>query len=483
MRLLTIGIDAGDEEILKALPLPHFHEFFRKHTSIQIEEDLWSRGWVNILSGKTGHDTGAFYVRPVLKKTHASTQKFDPSFYHSSEIQPLWKVINETGYKVGFMNVPSMMPAPEVDGFVVSGGGAGASTSGASSIPVSACFPKHIKSILETNDYVLDTRFVASGVTDLDRFIKQLMRMAEARVRTYLQLCKNHQPDFGFIAFMALNRIQCLAMSEVEGLIQNGNTPQNQTQEKILSLYQTVDKLFGLLLEELPYKHIMLIADHGQSPKRYTVDLNYWLKESGFQVSANIAQSGTKKIIKTLAKCLPGKVKTWLKQTAPNSVTHVASVNANWAETKAFSFRCIPGIYLNDFDRFGGRTFSEKDKSRLIESIIEAFNQNEQNIEHKLKAVLYREELMEKSMNDLFPDIWIDHDDAYFFEQSSQYITKNEAYGPIESVANVKSDLHTGIKGRYPLMYVDKRMNSFLKDGDKYDLTLAYNLIVRCMTQ
>lgn len=482
MKILTIGIDGGDEKIIKAMPMPNLHKILDQNVCLDIEEDLWSRGWVEILSGVHGRESGAFYVKPLLDNTYTTTQKFSIADYAAnSTIKPLWKKLAEDGHKVGFMNVPSMMPAPEVNGFAVSGGGAGASTSGAVSIPPEGCFPNSVKEQLEHCGYILDTRFVASGLRDVEAYFKRIIEMTQQRTKSFIGLCNQYQAAFGFIAFMGTNRIQNVFMSEIEELTNNTCTPTNLFQEKIVDFYKKFDECIGKLISELSPKNVMIVSDHGQSPRLYTINLNPWLQKQGFQYPLSQSANGFKRVAKFLASFLPKGIKQCIRSSAPKISGKLTGLSADWKNTKAFSVNYVPGIYLNDNKRFSGIIHSEEERQELIKNITVRFNQDPENQRHGLTARPYRIEYKGSNYESLLPDVWIDHSDAYFFEQHGKFIEKNMNYGPITSLAKVDHDLYTGIKGRRPLLCVDTALANLVKADDDSNLTLAYKLIIRGM--
>ncbi|MDD3654575.1 MAG: alkaline phosphatase family protein [Desulfotomaculaceae bacterium] len=483
MKILTIGLDGGDKRIIRAMSMPYLHKLLDQNVCLDLEEDLWSRGWVKILSGVPGYESGAFYAKPKLDGTHDTTNKFSTSDYNNnSDINPLWARLSERGHTVGFMNVPSMMPAPEVKGFAVSGGGAGAATSGSTIIPVEACHPKDIREILEKNGYILDLRTVSSGIKDIDQFFNQLLMMTQLRTAAFLNLQGRFSIQYGFVAYMAFNRTQNLAMSEIEPLIQNNCNPANPFQERLVQFYAQMDEQIGKLITELSPQNIMLVSDHGQSPRLYSVNVNNWLRQTGLQVPLAQSMSLMKQTAKTIARFMPQGIKNRISKTAPGLKEKVGGgINADWSQTKAFGVRYVPGIYINDQKRFNGPVQIDEYKQSLVHEIIDKFNNDQAAKEHGFFARAYRQKYSHARYEALLPDIWIDHPDTYFFEQHGEFIESNKDYGPIKSLEQVDRDMFTGIKGRHPLLCVSPGLTELAGEDDQRDLTLAYKLITRGM--
>jgi predicted AlkP superfamily phosphohydrolase/phosphomutase len=482
MKLLVIGIDGGDKRIIEAMDMPKLKTFLTEGICLNVEEDLWSRGWAEILGGVHGRELGAFYAKPKLDGTHRTTQKFSVKGYDKNpSIVSLWTRLSKRGYVNGFMNVPSMMPAPKLNGFAVSGGGAGASTSGSHGIPDAACFPKDVKANLDKIDYILDTRFMASGIKEKNVFFNRLEQMQNRRTEAFVQLSREYKPEFGFVAYMATTRIQYLAMSEIEALIKASGFPSNEFQEAIIALYKNLDKNIANLVDELQPEHIMFVADHGGSPRLYSMNLNAWLKTIGFQKSCGVPVSSVRNVAKSIAQLLPSNIKRGLGRAAPGVRASVKARNVDWDRTVAFSVRYIPGIYINDRDRFGGPVSSKKEIESIARRIINEFNTSDEAREYDLNAHMYRNHYKDAFYEALQPDIWIDHPDSIFFEQHGKFVEANKDYGPIKSLRNVDRDQYTGIKRRYPLLCVDRDLANLVDDQDEMDLTLAYKLIVRAM--
>ena len=76
MKMLIVGIDGGDLEIMKHFDMPFVHKFLEENTNIELEEDLFNRGWAEILTGKEGADTRAFYMSPILDGSIVFLQSF-----------------------------------------------------------------------------------------------------------------------------------------------------------------------------------------------------------------------------------------------------------------------------------------------------------------------------------------------------------------------------------------------------------------------
>lgn len=483
MKILTIGLDGGDRNIIRAMPMPNLHRILDENICLDVEEDLWSRGWTEILGGVHARESGGFYAKPKLDGTHGTTAKFNAFDYRANPvIEPLWAKLSNMNYRVGFMNLPTTIPAQEVNGFFVSGAGGGFSPR--NGLPEVACFPTRIRAKLIESGYVWERRLYRGEDRDPHRFVDDLSYAVLKRTNVFASLCEDFKNDFGFIMHKATTIIQNLAFSEIEALIETKGKPSNAFQETLLRFYSQVDEQIGKLLSRVSPQQLMLVSDHGQSPRLFSINVNDWLVCIGMQAPLARPVSFVKKGIKSIARLLPKGVKKSISRTAPKLATGVGrGVNAAWERTKAFGVRYVPGMYINDQARFGGPVTSESEMDALVKEIINAFNADGQARNHGLTAREYRSRYSDAEYEPFLPDIWIDHPDSVFFEQHGKFIAPNKEYGPITSLEAVDRDMFTGIKGRHPLLCVSPALAELVLEKDDRNLTLAYNLIVRGMTK
>lgn len=427
MELLVIGIDGGDERIFSHMKMPNLQKILKNNKSYETQEDLCSRGWAEMLSGKHAIETGAFYMKPKLDGSRNVTDGYNTLDYQKNErVIPLWELLNNNGKSVGFMNIPTTRIAPKVDGFFVSGAGGGL-VNASLGIPKEYCCPEEAAEILNTHDYILDTRLMPSGIKEMQVFLKRLKDTMTKRTECYIALNDKYDVDVGFIAYVATQRIQYAAMSEIEEIIENNGIPQNELQKEIMTLFYEFDLLIGDLVKKIHPEKIMIVSDHGQSKYLYNINYNCFLKEIG------------------LYGCCDND--------------------------KAFGLYYMSGIYIND-NRFEG-TVSEEEKEKYIDKIITAFNAHPQSQRFSMKASKYRSCHMDTEFNDLLPDIWIDKPDyMQSCDWGEGYISMNKHYGPIYGLRSIEHSVNSGLKGAKAIMSAP-----FDFDNISEDLTGVYQII------
>ena len=193
MKHLIIGIDGGDEQLIRKLPMPFLNGLLDSECTKTLTEDLLSRGWVEILSGKHARETKAFYMVAQCNQTNEIKFKYSlAELLSNEEVVPIWELPPD-GASVGMMNVPTTFPAPEVNGFFVSGAGGGVNK--VDGIPPDLCHPKEIAPFLEQLGYKIDLRFGTAGIKDIQELFDRLCDMLEKRTEAFEQSEKGNPQE------------------------------------------------------------------------------------------------------------------------------------------------------------------------------------------------------------------------------------------------------------------------------------------------
>lgn len=477
MKLLVIGIDGGTYDIFSQMEMPFLNNFFNDNIQLDLEEDLWSRGWAEILNGKHGCETGAFYYKPVHGNPSLTTSHFGPENHEQPGLKPLWKILPERGYKVGLLNIPTTMPAPPVDGFCISGAGAGFNPR--FGLKPEACFPADTYTYLSGIDYAWQIRFMSSGIKEIDPFFNAIETIIKKRTDAFIHFAQQYQIDFGFIVHTENNPIQNVCMYEIQELLQNLRNPQTKLQNRILCFYPCLDASLRRLLEHLQPENVIVVSDHGSAPRKFSVNLNAFLVEIGLQ--QKLYEGKERRLLRNLKKHIPVAIRRFVKKTAPTLASNLNKLNIDVESSKAFTQRYIPGIYINDGERFNGPVSSAIDRRNLIDHIIDRFNASALHQVHQLTALPVPGQFRDCNCKDIIPDIWVQKPPGVFFEGDGPILVRNQNYRRIKSLCDVSQDLYQGIKGNPPLACVDRQLKRFINNSDDRNLTQIYNIICRTM--
>ncbi len=485
MKVLLVGMDGAHIDVFKRGWTPFISSLIEKGNQFNIKNDLISRGWLEIATGKHASITGAMYDNPKIDGTHAWNYKFSlndiPAI--NKDVKPIWQVLNEEGYRVGVMNLPTVFPAPKVDGFFVSGGGGGAPV--VEQAIAELCYPDEILHILERNDYIVDERTVQLVVDKKlntpDLIMSELACKNTKRTKSFIELAKKYDIDFGFVIYKTSSvTAETLVVPEWKKYINGENNIDNETIEALKSYYKKFDEEIKRLYEKFPNVEIIFTSDHGTIARTHTVNLNKFLQNNGYQFT-KASNNIRKLVIEKLKKIIPFSLKVQLQKisTIKQSVGTVSIFDTE--NSLAFSHTkndWTHGIFINDEDRFGGPVDS-KNINKIKNEIIEKFNAQSEVKEHKLHAYSIKEDM--KNSVDFFPDIIIDLPSGYLTNNASEsFIREFERPKGISSLSSILRGDIISIKSHEPIA-VD--CGNFADDDKKLydgrDLTAIYDLILK----
>ena len=484
MKVLLIGMDGASVETFMRGWTPFIASLIKKGKRLNLRNDLVSRGWLEIATGHHASVTGAMYDMPKINGTHQWNLNFSindiPGI--NSSVKPLWQVLNEQGYSVGVMNLPTVYPAPKVNGFFVSGGGGGAPVV-EKPIP-ELCHPSEILATLEKNDYIVDERIVQLVVDKKldtpDLIFDKLSKKNEKRTASFVELAKQYNIDFGFVVYKT-SSVTAETIVEPEWKIkQDGRVHYDvDTIGALKRYYEKFDKEIKKLHHAFPEAELILVSDHGSISRTNSVNLNNFLQLNKFQIGVG-SKNIRRKFIEKIKKIIPFSIKVKLQRYKPlKSMANIVS-NFDVANSLAFSYTKNDwnhGIYINDKVRFGGPVDPSMIES-ITENIISCFNSNDEARKHNLYAYS-KNERQPKSV-DFFPDIIIDRPQGYLTNNAADgFISEFKRPKGVSSLGSIlRGDIIT-IKSHEPLA-VDcgnsaNEYDILFKDRD---LTAIYDLVL-----
>ena len=482
MKVLLVGMDGAHVDAFNRGWTPYISSLINSSEQLNIKNDLLSRGWLEIATGRHASVTGAMYDKPNLGGALDWGTSFSindiPDF--NTSVKPIWQVLNERGYKVGVMNLPTTFPAPCVDGFFVSGGGGGAPvTQGATE---ELCYPKEILALLHENDYIVDDRLyqlmVDKKLTSGYEIFERLAYKNEKRTKSFLDLNEKFKVDFGFIIYKTSSVLAETILTTEKVRCNNlNNKPDEELVDSIRQYYGRFDSEIKNLREAYPNTEFIFVSDHGTTPRTHSVNPNVFLSGMGYQV-VEAKKVVVKTLVSKLKEVIPFSVKAYLKKTSIMKAKNVGQINFDLNKTLAFCKTqgdWSHGIYINDQVRFGGPVLSE-DVEEIKLKIINLFNKNAEALKHGLHAYSL-ESTKEKGAN-WFPDILIDLPNGYLTtDKESDFIS--EYYPPLinSALSSITRGEILSLKSHSPLAIVNK--NKLEGSDSERDLTVIYDLVLR----
>jgi len=466
MKVLLIGMDGASRNTFERGWTPYISQLLAKGTDLGLKTDLFSRGWLEIATGKHASITTAMYDRPKCNGTTEWQEKFNISDIPDLgvSIKPIWQRLNEKGYSVGIMNLPTTFPASVVKGFFVSGGGGGGSVV---EKPTSAlCFPPSILADLVEENYIIDER-IEQQVIDKKRttskgIFNRLAYKNEMRTNSFIRLSKKFNVDFGFIVYKTSSVLaESLVQLDWYRYIKDSDSVDTELLRAIEDYYRRFDLEIEKLHKAFPDTELFFVADHGHILRSHSVNPNRFLINNGFQVEDSINAS-LFSIVNLFKRLLPFWLKKALKKR--NKINQLTSntVSFNTNKTQAFcrTFRDWRyGIYINDEKRFGGKV-KTKDISIIAKRIVEQFNTDLTAQKYKINAKM--RDFIDSpftTLDELYPDIILEVPDGYLITDKTHEFIKDykapRGHSGLESV--LKGDI-TSMKSTTPITvcYGDK---------------------------
>ena len=492
MKLLVLGFDGGTQRIFENMPMPFTNDFLLNNKSRILKEDLISRGWAKILSGLHSSQTNALYLMPLGDKSLKFTQSYSLQDLMANDyVVPLWELLNKRGIKVGIQNIPTTNPAPEVDGFLVSGGGGGLSSMGG--IPEHMVYPKENATILNKMGYTVDIRLGAPGNNTFSDFVLNIEKAHEKQLSAYIELCKKHKPNFGFFCFRITTELQYLAMSEIESYISEVSDaykekrepkPKTDIQKWLIRHYEHMDICIKRLVEFLNPSHILYTADHSTAPFHYDFNVNVFLEQQGWFNRASSYNNLKQRLIKSVKQAVPAGLKKGIKTKLNIPSIRTSPTQIDKSATKAFGTFFdtgnFAGIFVNDQNRFNGPVKNDQEVKKLCSQICEELNQSSEAKTHCLHAKPFRERFSNFKYQHNLPDIRIEKpDDCYFSCRMPNFVEKNPNYGPLPMNIQELKYPNTGLKGQNPIFAFSNELEQFINEDDPNDLRVVYRIIDR----
>lgn len=460
MKLLVIGFDGIDQKVLDRGWTPKMKSLSDAGFHADLYEDMLSRGWSTIAFGHNAIKTGALYERPAMGGGHGWTESFSIEAIPGlgTEIVPFWDIANQSGLKVGIMNVPTTFPAPVVDGFFVSGGGGGGPVS--ENATPAQVHPLEVLDTLGEHGYVVDRRFESlfgeySAFNPSEAF-DLLADMVERRVKAFSDLSLKYSIDVGFIAFKSTVGAETLVLQELEKQLLKRDDVNQEIIKAAESYYRRLDAVIGDLIDGCSPTETIIVSDHSTVVRKASVNPNTFLSNEGYQPRVSKGAPTAARVFYDLIRAarhlIPMSIRVRLKQNKSIRSKYESMTPFNASDARAFCMahsNGAHGIYINDVSRFGGPVAVE-DIPTLAAEIAAKFEADEQSCAHGFKA--YVKSFGPGKANSQFPDIVLDLPDGYQTSiRGKPFVELTPLKKRRLSLHDLAKDLRLTAKGHKPL--------------------------------
>ncbi len=291
-RVLVIGLDGATFDVIDPLleegVLPNLAALIDRGSSATLQTifpvmspPAWTSAVTGVNPGK--HNIFDFFHLSKTGPGALLTSSLD------RRAHPLWKVLNDEGYKTGVMNIPMTFPPDKVDGFFISGFPFGQATSGFT-YPVS----------LEA-ELIEDAASIGLDRYPLDPFgesiqpgregvlLAHFKATFEAHKTAAKRLLREEDWDLFWVVFTGTDKVQHFYWKFAD------EKHPDYTRTKgalfgsaIRDFWIRVDGAVGEFLEIAgPETDVIVMSDHGFGPIYSELRVSNWLNEEGFGPGAD----------------------------------------------------------------------------------------------------------------------------------------------------------------------------------------------------
>jgi predicted AlkP superfamily phosphohydrolase/phosphomutase len=422
MKVLVIGLDGVTFDLLgpwiEAGELPNLQKLMAQGASGKLRTTLppiSSSSWSSFLTGVNPGKHG------LVDFVYPGTDSYKVSMVNatSRRTRALWNWLNDAGYRVGLLGIPTTYPTEPVDGFMISGFLAPGPDS-------EWAYPPELKQELqaELGEFMLspDERYRSSRW--LDRFLDDLTASVENRTQAALYLMRNKPWDLFAVVYWDTDMVQHETWRLLDPSHPRHDAAEAADQrERILSFHRKVDADVGRLLAEVDSDTLVVVmSDHGFGPVHSFFLTNNWLASMGLLRFKQNPWTAFKRLLFRLgftplgmfriAKALGlgslrQKVRFQQKSGLLNRV-FLSFDDVDWSRTRAFSIGSFGQVYVNLAGvRPEGIVQPGQEYEALKQEIVQAALalRDPRSGEPLIERVLRREEIYSGPYIDRTPDL------------------------------------------------------------------------------
>jgi len=289
--------------------------------------------------------------------------------------EPFWETLNRREIKTVVINVPATYPAPQVDGLLISG----------FIVPdfELAVYPKKLLPVLKKMNYRVDPD-LDMAKRDLDEFMDDLIKVAEARINFTQWAWKEVQWDVFMIVFTETDRLHHFLFDAVED-------SKNPRHERAMELYRRIDSWLGEILNKSTgEERFIVMSDHGFYRLEQEVHINVFLKEHGWLCLREGGEFPADMLF----------------------------------QTKAFALDPCR-IYLHRKGRFPCGSVMSEDEEKMIKEMESALYSLTFNGKPVVKKVFHKKDIYTGAQTDKAPDMVVLPEDGFDFKAA---MTQNDIF-------------------------------------------------------
>ncbi|OGI20413.1 MAG: hypothetical protein A3B68_02705 [Candidatus Melainabacteria bacterium RIFCSPHIGHO2_02_FULL_34_12] len=459
-KVLIVSFDGGVWSNLKPIAesgiMPNLKDLLEKGSHANLESTVppvTPPAWTAFMTGCNPGKTGVFDFYQYQEGTYKPTLTTS----NSIQVDTLWKVLSNNGYKVGVIDVPINYPPPEVNGFIVSG------WERPSNKKVFTYPPDLGQKLIEKlGDYPICLRtFDRQGTKDVD-FLNNLIDITTKVGEAALYMLETEPVDFFMVHFQTTDIIQHSFWPQIATFDYESENP---VMKKTWEFYRNLDKYLGQIKDKAGSDTtFMLVSDHGFGPVKRRMSVSVWLQENGYlkvksdigtQIRTTVKSSAVKMVnkIDALAR-LKNRIKVKREEDMDQRVIvpRAQYDPINYTETRAFAgIGTVYGtIQLNIIGREAEGIVPLSEAENLKNEIIEKLRNVRDPFSGKpfIKSIFRKEDIFNGPELSKIPDlIIIPETDLYLFGGLGEKELFHDAH-PLSAGNHVKEGI-LAISGQY----------------------------------
>jgi predicted AlkP superfamily phosphohydrolase/phosphomutase len=363
-RVLVIGLDGATFDLIDPWveqgKLPFISECLKKGTRSSLLSTPLSnsaQAWSSFITGKNPGKHGIYDFFETRSDSYG-VRFLNASFRKG---RSLWRLVSNSGKKVGVMNVPMTYPAEAVNGVFLSG-------LDSPGIDGNFAYPRRLMEEINQHvgGYILEPGiwgYIRRGRQDIA--LQKLLEMVRIRTATARYLMKSRDWNLFMVVYTATDKVQHHFWKYIDPSRPEYHAD-SACSNAILKVYQEIDKGIQELKETAKDASIIIMSDHGAGPSsRRTMYINRWLNREGFlnfkdsgKISGKLGRFKYNVLEQTsneIKKLFPRKTKEFMVRLFPRIRDKVDSVlllpGIDWSRTKAYSRENHPAIFINTAGR------------------------------------------------------------------------------------------------------------------------------------
>ncbi len=261
MKLAVVGLDGAAFEILDRWiedgSLPNLKKVKEQGVwahQLSVLPPVTSPNWKAYSTGKNPGKLGIFWWENIDFKKQKVYYPTERKFKHSE----IWDYLDENGFRVGVMGMPTTYPPSEVNGFFVS--------SGPDAGEKDFTYPKQLERRLK-DEYGIKVRPDAFMRSNPEKAVEEIYEIIEGEFEAALDLAEEYDVDFLQLSIFHINVLQHFFWDD----------------EKTKKGWKIIDKKIGKVYEKAD--NVLFMSDHGSNEIKHVFNINTWLKNEGYLIT------------------------------------------------------------------------------------------------------------------------------------------------------------------------------------------------------